>query len=79
MIIALSGSFDILITNRDGSKNYYTLNRSYCGLYLPPNTWRQMLNFSTNSISLHLSSEKYNEDDYIREFEVFKHGKSNGF
>ena len=79
VIIALSGSFDILITNRDGSNNCYTLNRSYCGLYLPPNTWRQMLNFSTNAISLHLSSMKYKEVDYIREFKIFKNEQSNGF
>ncbi len=79
VIIALSGSFDILVTNRDGSNNRYTLNRSYYGLYLPPNTWRQMLNFSTNAISLHLSSMKYKEDDYIREFKIFKNDQSNGF
>jgi len=72
VIIALSGSFDILIKNRDGSDSLYTLNRSYYGLYLPPNTWRQMLNFSTNAISLHLSSMKYDEDDYVREFKISK-------
>ena len=72
MIIALSGSFDIVITNEDGSNNSFNLNRSNYGLYLPPNTWRQMGNFSTNAVSLHLSSMKFDEDDYIREFKNIK-------
>ena len=48
VIIALSGSFDVVITKLDGSKEKYSLNRSYYGLYLPPKTWRHIENFSTN-------------------------------
>lgn len=73
LIIALSGSFDIIITHRDGSTESFQLNRSYYGLYLPPMVWRHMENFSTNSLGLHLSSAKYNPDDYIREFENYIH------
>jgi hypothetical protein len=72
VIIALSGSFDVVVTQMDGKKEKYTLNRSYYGLYLPPLTWRHMENFSTNALSLHLSSEKYMAGDYIREFDTFK-------
>jgi hypothetical protein len=72
LIIALSGSFDVIITNKDGQFEKYHLNRSYFGLFLPSNTWRHMENFSTNSLGLHVSSSIYYEDDYIRNFETFK-------
>ena len=71
MIIAISGSFDIVVTNKDGSIERYFLNRSYFGLYLPPMTWRHMENFSTNALALHLSSIHYEENDYIREFSEY--------
>lgn len=72
VIIALSGSFDVVITNQDGSTDKYSLNRSYYGLYLPPKTWRHIENFSTNALALHVSSESFFKEDYIRDFEVFK-------
>lgn len=66
-IIALSGSFDVVID--DGhSKQTFSLNRSYYGLFLPAGLWRQMQNFSTNSLALVLSSTHYNEDDYIFDY-----------
>lgn len=72
VIIALSGSFDVIITNKDGSQEKFALNRSYYGLYIPPLTWRHMENFSTNSLGLHVSSKIFDLDDYIRNFEDFK-------
>ena len=72
IIIALSGSFDVLVTNLDGSVEKFSLNRSYFGLYIPSNHWRHIENFSTNSVALHLSSSSFNEEDYIRDFESFK-------
>lgn len=72
IIVSLSGSFDVIVTHRDNTKERISLNRSYYGLYLPPLTWRHMENFSTNSLGLHISSMKYDEQDYIREFEEFK-------
>jgi hypothetical protein len=72
IIIALSGSFDVVITNTDGSVKKFSLNRSYYGLYLPALSWRHMENFSTNSLGLHLSSHIFNADDYIRDFELLK-------
>ena len=69
IIIALSGSFDVVITHRDGGKDKISLNRSYFGLYVPPHTWRHMENFSTNSLGLHICSSVFNEDDYIRDFD----------
>jgi hypothetical protein len=70
IIIALSGSFDVVINDGQEEK-CITLNRSYFGLYLPPLTWRQMENFSTNALSLHLSSSIYKAEDYIRDFNLY--------
>jgi hypothetical protein len=72
VIIALSGSFDLIVTNKDGSKDKYSLNRSYYGLYLPPKTWRHIENFSTNALALHLSSETFSKEDYLRDFNNYK-------
>lgn len=70
-IIALSGSFDVIV--KDGkSRKRYSLNRSYYGIYLPKMLWRSVENFSTNSLCLVLASEKYSEKDYIRNWNEFK-------
>lgn len=71
LIIALSGSFDVVVTKKDKSKEVYSLNRSYFGLLVPAGTWRHLENFSTNALSLHLSDMFYCKDDYIRKFEDF--------
>lgn len=75
VIIALSGSFDVVITNSDGSKEKYSLNRSYYGLYLPAKTWRHIENFSTNALALHVSSEIFSTEDYIRDFKYLLNEK----
>lgn len=64
VIVALSGSFDVII-NEKGTISIYSLNRSYNALYIPPKTWRHMENFSTNALGLHLSSHQYSSEDYI--------------
>lgn len=70
-IIALSGSFDVILD--DGTeKKTYSLNRSYYGLYVPKGLWREMSNFSTNSVALVLASVKYSPEDYISDYESFK-------
>lgn len=70
VIIALSGSFDIVIDNGI-SKEKHSLNRSYYGLYIPNGYWRQLENFSTNALALILSSTQFNENDYIRNYNDF--------
>ena len=73
-IVALSGSFDVVI--HDGiNREVISLNRSYYGLYLPQGIWRQMDNFSTNSLGLVLASTFFDKNDYIYDFEVFKNSK----
>lgn len=69
-IIALSGSLDIRVSDGNSEK-VFSLNRSYYGLYIPNGLWRQMENFSTNSLAMVLSSTNYSEDDYIRDFDEF--------
>lgn len=70
-IVALSGSFDVVLD--DGVvKQVFSLNRSYYGLYVPNGYWREIKNFSTNSVAMILSSTAYNPDDYIRDYDTFK-------
>ncbi len=70
-IVALSGSFDIVLNDRDEERKV-SLNRSYIGVYVPNMIWRRIENFSTNSLALVLASTSYNEKDYIRDFKIFK-------
>jgi len=70
LIVALSGSFDVVVD--DGKeKKTFSLNRSYYGLYIPAGLWRQMENFSTNALAIVLSSTLFSENDYIREYSNF--------
>ena len=69
-IIALSGSFDVIL-EEGKEKQTFHLNRSYYGLYVPQGIWREMGNFSTNSLALVLSSSKYDVNDYIRDYHEF--------
>jgi oxalate decarboxylase/phosphoglucose isomerase-like protein (cupin superfamily) len=70
IIVALSGSFDIILDNGT-EKKVFNMNRSYYGLYVPKMYWREMNNFSTNSLALIVASTDYNEDDYIRDYDYF--------
>ncbi len=70
-VIALSGSFSVIVDDGIVRKTI-SLNRSYYGLYIPKGIWRQMENFSTNSLALVLASIPYDPSDYIYDYEVFK-------
>jgi len=75
LIIAASGSFDVLID--DGhNKKLVMLNRPYLGLLVVPGIWRELVNFSSGAICLVLASFKYEESDYIRDYLAFKKTKS---
>lgn len=71
LIIALSGSFDILVDDGNESKTF-TLNRSYYGLYIPKGFWREIKEFSTNALALEFGSIAYDVNDYIRDYDEFK-------
>lgn len=76
-VIALSGSFDVIVDNGT-VKEVFHLNRSYYGLYIPRGMWREMGNFSTNSLALEFASTKYDPADYIRNYDEFLRLKRDG-
>lgn len=71
LIIAISGSFDVLLDDGKG-RHHFQLNRPFQGLYIPPMTWRYLNNFSSGSVCLVLASLQFNESDYIRNYSEFK-------
>ena len=76
-IIALSGAFDVTVD--DGvSRKTFLLNRSYYGLYVPAGLWREMENFSTNSLALEFGSIHYDAKDYIRNYDNYLKMKKDG-
>jgi len=70
LIVALSGSFDVILDDGE-EKSKFSLNRSYYGLYVPNKYWRELINFSTNSVALILASTTYQPSDYIYNYEDF--------
>lgn len=69
-LIAASGSFEIMLD--DGRvQRLVQLNRPYMGLHIPPMIWASEINFSSGSICLVLASMKYDEKDYIRDYQDF--------
>jgi dTDP-4-dehydrorhamnose 3,5-epimerase-like enzyme len=71
VVIALSGSFDVLLDDGFAQKIVH-LNRAYHGLYIPKMIWRRMQNFSTNAVAYVLASCPYKEDDYMRDYESYR-------
>ena len=76
-IIAASGSFDVILDDGIDRKRF-SLNRSYHGLYLPSMIWREIENFSSGSVCVVIASEFYDENDYIRDYDIFKKMVLNG-
>ena len=70
LIIAMSGSFDILLDDGSETKRIH-LNRSYYGLYVCPMIWREIDNFSSGSVCMVLASSLYEESDYYRNYTTF--------
>ncbi|MFI3239902.1 MAG: FdtA/QdtA family cupin domain-containing protein, partial [Bacteroidales bacterium] len=69
-IVALSGSFDIILNHGEKQETHH-MSRSYYGLYIPRMTWREIRNFSTNSVALVISSTSYDEKDYIEDYSEY--------
>ena len=76
-IVALSGAFDVIVDDGEKRKKF-TLNRSYYGLYVPAGLWREMENFSTNSLALEFGSIHYDENDYVRDYNEYVKMKQDG-
>lgn len=76
-IVSLSGAFDVIVD--DGNeKKIFNMNRSYYGLYIPAGLWREMTNFSTNSLALEFGSIHYDRNDYVEDYEQFLKLKEDG-
>jgi dTDP-4-dehydrorhamnose 3,5-epimerase-like enzyme len=70
LIIAMSGSFDVVLDDGRKKKRIH-LNRSYYGLYVCPMIWREMDNCSSGAVCLVLASNLYDEADYYRDYQDF--------
>jgi hypothetical protein len=70
LIIAMSGSFDVILDDGSEKKRFH-LNRSYYGLYVCPMIWRELDNFSSGSVCLVLASNLYDEGDYYRNYDAY--------
>ena len=75
LIVAMSGSFDVVLDDGRGKQRFH-LNRSYQGLYVCPMIWRELDNFSSGSVCMVLASNKYDEDDYYRDYAAFLRARS---
>jgi hypothetical protein len=71
LIIAMSGSFDVVLDDGRAKRRFH-LNRSYYGLYVCPMIWRELDNFSSGSVCMVLASNLYDEDDYYRDYSDFQ-------
>ena len=76
LIIAMSGSFDVLLDDGSEKKRFH-LNRSYTGLYVCPMIWRELDNFSSGSVCMVLASNLYDEADYYRNYDQFLRERQN--
>ena len=76
-LISISGSFDVIVDDGKEKKTFH-LNRSYYGLYIPKGMWREIDNFSTNSLALEFASTQYDPADYIRDYNEFIKLKEDG-
>jgi len=74
IIVAASGAFDVLL-NDGTNKKIVHLDRPFIGLHIVPGIWQELLNFSSGAVCLVLASHKYDEKDYIRDYEKFKNYK----
>lgn len=78
LLIAMSGSFDVLLDDGENKVKYH-MNRSYYGLYIPPMVWREIDNFSSGSVCMVLASAHYEEADYFRDYGVFREAVKRGY
>ena len=75
-MVALSGSFDVVLDDGN-TRKIITLNKPNVGLLIPTGIWRELQNFSSGSVCLVLASATFEEDDYIRDFDIFLESKKN--
>ena len=72
VLINVAGSSKVCVKDGKGNEKVFYLSKPRTGVYLPNMIWKEMFDFSEDSVLLCLSSEHYNENEYIRDFEYFK-------
>ena len=72
LMVALSGSFDVVLDDGKSEPRRFTLNRPYQALYIPTGIWRTLESFSGGAVCLVLTSETYSEEDYVRDYDQFR-------
>ena len=70
-IIAVSGSFTVTLDDGKGNRKDFHLNHPWEGLLVPTGIWRTLEDFSSGAVCLVLSSELFDEDDYLYEYDEF--------
>jgi len=71
VLINVAGTSKVRVKNADGSEIVYELNRPHTGVYLPRMTWKEMYDFSEDSVLLCLASEHYDSEEYIRNYDEY--------
>ncbi|MDO4319641.1 MAG: FdtA/QdtA family cupin domain-containing protein [Bacteroidales bacterium] len=71
MIVAMSGSFVVRLDDGRGNRQTVNLTRSDTGVVVEPGTWRELTDFSTNSVAMVLASAPYDADEYIEDYRQF--------
>lgn len=72
VLINVAGKSKVKVKDGKGNEAIYSLNRPHTGIYLPTMVWKDMYDFSSDSVLLVLASTHYNPDEYIRDYETFK-------
>lgn len=71
LLIAISGSFDVILKDKNGNQQTIALNKPNKGLLIPNMVWREIEEFSSGAICLVVASQTYDKEDYIRDFDKF--------
>lgn len=78
VLINVAGSSKVRVIDPSGNELVISLNRPHTGIYLPAMVWKDMYDFSSDSVLLVLASEHYDPDEYIRDFDDFQSVVKNG-
>lgn len=71
VLINVAGKSKVRVRDGEGNEAIYCLNRPHTGIYLPTMVWKDMYEFSENSVLLVLASEHYDPTEYIRDYDEF--------
>ncbi|MCR5623320.1 MAG: FdtA/QdtA family cupin domain-containing protein [Treponema sp.] len=72
VLINVAGQSKVKVKDGKGNEAVFSLNRPHTGIYLPKMVWKDMYEFSPDSVLLCLSSEHYDPDEYIRSYDDFE-------